>query len=105
DPVGAVPIRFVGSPARGPRRANRRAATPDLGAVPHRMILGRLATRQAANGWEAPGDLHSSGARRSRRVLVRTEQPPANDLRTSAEGSLRTPVKFRKRIAVIFLQA
>ena len=56
-----------------------------------------------ANGWEAPGDLHSSGARRSRCVLGRTEEAARPSSTSVVESSRRTPVEFEKTIAVIFL--
>src|SRR5262249_44014231 len=77
DPVGAVPVRFVGSAPRGPHRADHRARVPDLGAIPHRLILPPRDSA-GANGREAPGDLHSSAARRSPCVLrpYRRSRPP-----------------------------
>ncbi len=46
---------------------------------------------------------HSSGARRSRCVLGRTEEAARPSSTSVAESSRRTPVEFEKTIAVIFL--
>ncbi len=79
-----------------------RARVPDLGAVPHRLILPPRDSA-GANGGEAPGDLHSSGARRSRCVLGRTEEAARQSSTSVVESSRRTPLEFEKTIAVIFL--
>jgi len=61
-----VPIRFVGPAARGPHRADRRAAVPDLGAFLHPLILPPRDSAAPTGGGPGgpappgPGDLGAS---------------------------------------------